>query len=113
VHVLRASFDWDDIGTWTSLQRLLGRNSAGNVIYGDGALLKSEDCIIYSMDQKPGSVADPGEAPPRPRLVVGYNLKGMVLVSTPDAVLVLPAEDVQRVKDVVAYLREKGLTSFL
>jgi mannose-1-phosphate guanylyltransferase len=110
VFVLRVSFDWDDIGTWTSLQRLLGCDVTGNVVFGKGALLKSEDSIVYTIDHGPRD----GDCPPsKPRLVVGYNLKGMIVVSTPDAVLVLPAKDVQRVKDVVAYLREQGLEDYL
>lgn len=110
VVVLRASFDWDDIGTWTSLPRLLGQDAAGNVVFGKGALLKSEDSIIYTVDCGGNESAS---APAHPRLVVGYNLKGIVVVSTPDAVFVLPAEDVQRVKDVVSYLREQGLEEYL
>lgn len=105
VHVLRASFDWDDIGTWTSLQRLLERDSAGNVVFGQAKALKCEDTIVYSVEPQQGS--------DRPRLVVGYNLNDMIVVNTPDAVLVLPAADVQRVKDIVHYLREQGLGEYL
>jgi len=103
VYVLRASFDWDDIGTWTSLQRLLTSDTAGNVVFGNGRALKCEDTIVYTV----------GQAREDGRLVIGYNLKDMIVVSTPDAVLVLPAADVQRVKDVVHYLREEGLDQYL
>ncbi len=106
VYVLRASFDWDDIGTWTSLFRILQQDATGNAIFGNGVLLQSSDSIAYSID---GSA----EAGAKQRLVIGYNLQGMVIVSTPDAVLVLPAEDVQRVKEVVAFLRANGLHEYL
>lgn len=104
VHVLRASFDWDDIGTWTSLQRLLERDADGNVVFGKAKALKCKDTIVYTVE---------GEQSSNPKLVVGYNLKGMIVVNTPDAMLVLPAEDVQHVKDVVHYLREQGLEQYL
>jgi mannose-1-phosphate guanylyltransferase len=110
VHVLRASFDWDDIGTWTSLPRLLPHDTAGNVVFGNGALLKSEDSIVYTVEC---GGKESTAKPAHPKLVVGYNLKGIVVVNTPDAVLVLPAEDVQRVKDVVGFLRSKGLEDYL
>lgn len=100
VAVVRAVFDWDDIGTWASLQRLLERDGNGNVVFGNGAAVKCEDSIIYSVGDDR-------------RVVVGYGLKDIVVVSTPDAVLVLPADKVQGVKEVVAHLRARGLTSYL
>ncbi len=106
VYVLRASFDWDDIGTWASLFRILPRDAAGNAAFGNSVFLKSSDSIAYS-------VAPAEETGGKPRLVIGYNMHDVVIVSTPDAVLVLPAEDVQRVKDVVAYLRANGLEQYL
>lgn len=106
VYVLRASFDWDDIGTWASLFRILPRDATGNAVFGNGVFLNSSNSIAYSVS---GSGPEEG----KPRLVIGYNLDGVVIVSTPDAVLVLPAEEVQRVKDVVAYLRANGLEDYL
>jgi len=104
VFVLRASFDWDDIGTWASLYRILAPDTAGNAIFGEGLFLQSQDSIAYSVGETDGK---------KPRIVIGYNVKGLVIVSTPDAVLVLPAEDVQKVKDVVAFLRQNGKKDYL
>lgn len=106
VYVLRASFDWDDIGTWASLFRILQKDATGNAVFGNGVFLNSSNSIAYS-------VSGAAEADGQPRLVIGYNLDSVVIVSTPDAVLVLPAEDVQRVKDIVAYLRANGLEDYL
>lgn len=109
VYVLRASFDWDDIGTWSSLYRILPTDAAGNATYGNSLFIKSSDSIAYAID----SVNDPGARAQGSPLVIGYNLEGIVIVNTPDAVLVLPAEDVQKVKDVVAFLRAHGKEDYL
>lgn len=110
VYVLRASFDWDDIGTWASLYRILPRDLAGNATFGNSVFLKSSGSIAYSTGVNPGNDAD---APIQSPMVIGYNLKDIVIVHTPDAVLVMPAEDVQNVKDVVSYLRTNGKDDYL
>jgi mannose-1-phosphate guanylyltransferase len=104
VAVVKASFDWDDIGTWGSLARLLPRDSNGNVVFGNSLALKSENSIVYSTTNEQCE-----EGP----IVVGFGLKDMIVVHTPDAILVLPASETQHVKDVVAYLREQGMTQYL
>lgn len=105
VFVVRASFDWDDIGTWGSLSRLFERDSAGNVSHGKSLLINCSNSIVYSSASGDGS-----EPPP---VVVGYNLKDIVIVRTGDAILVLPAESAQQVRNVVSCLREQGLTEYL
>lgn len=111
VFVLRASFDWDDIGTWASLYRILPRDTAGNATFGDCIFLKSTDSVAYSVGSGPGpSGTEAGTTGP---VVIGYNLKDIVIVHTPDAILVLPADEVQNVKDVVAYLRANGKQAVL
>lgn len=101
VYVIRASFDWDDIGTWASLFRVLERDGSGNAVYGNSLFLKSRGSLAYSVN----GCGELSTSPEDNRLVIGYNLEDIIIVNTPDAVLVLPANDVQKVKDVVAYLR--------
>jgi mannose-1-phosphate guanylyltransferase len=105
VSVVKASFDWDDIGTWGSLSRLLARDASGNVAFGNSVLLRSENSIAYSITNGDGTADGP--------IVIGLGLKDTIIVHTRDAVLVLPAGEAQKVKDVVAYLREHGLTQYL
>lgn len=104
VAVVRASFDWDDIGTWSSLSRLLPRDADGNVVFGNALALKSTNSIVYSTSE-----TECGQGP----IVVGLGLTDMIVVHTPDAILVLPASETQHVKDVVAYLRQHGMTQYL
>ena len=105
VVVLRAGFDWDDVGTWASLGRLLEKDADENVRHGNATLVECADCVAYNAD--PGG--DGGHAP----VLVGFGLKDLVLVQTRDAVLVLPRDHVQRVKDIVAHLRAQGREEYL
>ena len=104
VAVVKAAFDWDDIGTWASLARLLPHDADNNVLFGNAIALKSENSILYSTA---------GEHCQEGPVIVGLGLKDMIVVHTPHAILVLPASETQHVKDVVAYLREQGMTQYL
>lgn len=100
--VVEASFGWSDLGSWADLgsaRRDLGEGDAdGNVGRGDALVLGSRDCLV-----------DAGGG--RPVVVVGAE--GLVVVDTGDAVLVVPAAESQRVKDVVDRLRADGRTDLL
>jgi mannose-1-phosphate guanylyltransferase len=105
VAVVRASFDWDDVGTWSSVARLLPRDQSGNAVHGEAIALDCENTLIYGHTGTPeGS---------RPRVLVGYRLEDLVVVDTEDAVLILPMDHVQGVKEVVAHLRKAGRTDWL
>ena len=96
-----ADLGWDDVGDWSSLAGLLpaGPQDAPRVL-GDSGL-------VLALDSS-GLVVPAGG-----RQVVVIGLDDVVVVDTPDAVLVLPADQAQRVKDVVAALRVDGRTELL
>jgi mannose-1-phosphate guanylyltransferase len=92
VSVVQATFGWDDVGTWASLDRVRKRDVQGNVCHGDPVLVDCNDSIVYqSEDAKDMAVA-----------VVGA--KDMVVVVTHDAVLVMPKEQSESVKAAVQEL---------
>ena len=103
--VVRATFDWDDIGTWSSLGRLLAKDANANVSFGNSILIDSQNTIAYSVSSDRN-----GE---EQRLVVGFHLDDLIIVSTKDAVFVFPSKYAQQVKEVVAYLREQGFSHYL
>lgn len=45
---LRATFDWDDVGSWESLKRTQRSDEAGNVLLGDARGLDSEGNIVLA-----------------------------------------------------------------
>jgi mannose-1-phosphate guanylyltransferase len=83
---------WSDVGSWSALYAVLEKDGDGNVLRGD---VIAEGCTN-------SYVAASG------RLVVAVGLDGVIVVETPDAVLVMAAEESQRVKHVVDALKAAG-----
>ncbi|WP_193614802.1 mannose-1-phosphate guanylyltransferase [Nocardioides lijunqiniae] len=101
VATVRATFGWDDIGDFDSLATLLegDPDAAGPTVLGDPALVRA--------------LASTGlVVPAAGRVVAVIGLDDVVVVDTPDALLVTTRARAQEVKEVVAELRESqpGLT---
>ncbi|GAA4113053.1 mannose-1-phosphate guanylyltransferase [Nocardioides fonticola] len=96
VATVPAGFGWDDIGDFDSLAGLLGGDDATLAVLGDADL-------VHGVDASGLVVA--GE-----RLVAVVGLDDVVVVDTPDAVLVTTRARAQDVKAVVAALTEAGRT---
>lgn len=96
--VLPGSFGWSDVGSFAALPEVRPADEHGNVVSGKGAVvIDCRECVIVASD--------------RPLAVVG--LKGMVVVDSGDAVLVLPKERSQDVRKVVEMLKERKASRFL
>ncbi|KSV69064.1 hypothetical protein N182_32970 [Sinorhizobium sp. GL2] len=92
IAVVRGHFGWSDIGSWDAIWEVAPKDSAENVIQGDGFALKSEGCLVHSN----GIMTT----------VVGA--KDLVIVATKDAVLVVPKSQSQEVKALVETLKGAG-----
>jgi mannose-1-phosphate guanylyltransferase len=95
--VVQASFGWSDLGSWSDVRNARVADGevdgAGNMIEGDVVLTASRDSTV---------VARSG------RVVAVAGVEGLVVVDTPDAVLVVPANRSQLVKEVVDQLNAAG-----
>jgi mannose-1-phosphate guanylyltransferase len=96
VVVARASFDWDDVGAWTALDRTYPHDDKGNVAIGEPVVIDSEDCIVYN------------DADPDVMAVGVVGLENVVVVVTQDAVLVMNKDRAQDVKKVVQTLKHRN-----
>lgn len=96
VLVAPGRFAWDDVGAWDALERTLPRDSHGNACVGDPVLVDSENCIVYN------------EAGNETQAVALVGCSDLVVVTTGDAVLVVPKNRVQEVKAAVKKLRDLG-----
>jgi mannose-1-phosphate guanylyltransferase len=97
-YVVPAKFDWDDLGAWDALERLtdagLGvEERDGNALLGEGLTVDASGNVVAS-DGKHVSV-------------VGVD--DLVVAAFDDRVLVVPKDEAQRVREVVAELREENL----
>ena len=81
---------WDDIGAWDALA-LHHRGDDGNAMIGDVLAINTADSLLYSSG----------------RLVAAVGVEGLVVVETPDAVLVADKNHAQDVKQLVEALKVK------
>ena len=100
--VVQAGFAWSDVGSWSDLHQARvesGEADAdGNVIDGEAIVLGARDSTVVS---RAG------------RLVAVVGTEGLVIVDTPEALLVVPAAESQKVKDLVDRLRAEGRQDLL
>ncbi len=87
--VVSGNFRWSDIGSWDALFDITPKNAEGNVVHGQVVTLDAKDCVVHSAD--------------RLTTVVGVN--DLVVVSTSDAVMVVPRARAQEVRELVAKLK--------
>lgn len=93
VAMIPVEMDWLDIGNFGSLQGLLPGDDSGNKFRGDVLL---EDC-------KGSMVLSTGK-----RLVAAIGLQDLVVIDTPEVVLVCPKERAAEVRKLVTKLEESG-----
>lgn len=93
VVVIPATFRWSDVGHWAAVDEVRETDENGNVVDADALLLDVADSVIYS---------EGGD-----RLIAAAGLDGMVVVDTPDALLVVPKKRAQDVKKIVQALQER------
>ena len=93
VVVIPASFGWNDVGHWAAMSELSESDSNGNVIDGDAIVLDSKESIVV---KRTGS----------DRILGVLGVDGLVVVETEDATLILPKNQAQRVREIVARLKQ-------
>ncbi len=91
------SFPWSDVGSWPALREVLPPDNAGNVRQGRTIVVDAGRNVIVS------------EGP----VVSLIGVEDLVVVATPDAVLVVPADQAQKVKTVVKELENRGWNDVL
>jgi len=87
--VIPLSAGWSDVGAWSSLWQVLPKDEAGNAFRGDVMLHDTEDILAISES----------------RLVACVGVRDLVVVETPDAILVAHKERTQDVKKIAERLK--------
>ena len=92
VAVVPGDFGWSDIGSWTSFGALLAKDGSGNQVLGESVLEDAQNCIVHSAD----------------RLTALLGVEELIVVDTPDALLIARKDRDQDVKRIVAELKRRG-----
>jgi mannose-1-phosphate guanylyltransferase len=93
VSVVPGSFEWSDLGSWTSAWELSEHDTRGNVLPEDGIAIDATGNYAWV---------------PKGKLVALLGVDDLVVVDSGDAILVVPRERSQEVREIVAALRERG-----
>jgi len=92
VAVIPCDIGWSDIGSWNALSELTPPDDAGNRVDGEALLHDTRNSYIYSPT----------------RLTAAVGLDDLIIVDTPDALLVAHKDRAQDVRHIARRLKESG-----
>jgi mannose-1-phosphate guanylyltransferase len=97
VYVIPAEIGWSDIGSWASVYELLAKSEGENVLAGAGQVIDGQGNFLWSPN----------------KFVAAIGIRDMVVVETPDAILVVPRDRAQDVSLLVKFLETQNLKKLL
>jgi len=92
VAVVPAEFGWSDIGSWNAMKELVSPDADNNRELGEAIFIDSRNTFVQSED----------------RLVATVGIDNLMIIDTPDALLVTHPDKAQDVKQVVAKLKRNN-----
>jgi mannose-1-phosphate guanylyltransferase len=99
VIIIRAPFDWSDVGLWGALKQLREENSNDNVVEGaDHVSLETSNCFIYG---------------PHKKVIATIGIDDCIIIDTEDALLICRNNKDQDIKRIVDEMRQTGREHYL
>lgn len=89
---ISCDFDWSDVGSWNAVSEQVPADATGNRVEGSALLLDSSNCFIQSQS----------------RLTAAVGVSDLIIVDTPDALLVADHRRAQDIRKVVQRLKSSG-----
>jgi mannose-1-phosphate guanylyltransferase len=87
---------WNDVGSWESLFDVLPADEKGNITLADDVLLQDTTGSLVVSEN------------PVKKFIAAIGIKDIVIVDTPDALLICKKSDTQKVKQIVDFLKKNG-----
>lgn len=97
VFVIPAEIGWSDIGSWAAVYELSARHPGENILAGPGQTLDARGNFLWSPD----------------KFVAAIGVDNLVVVETPDALLICPRDRAQDVSKIVKSLEQQKLKKLL
>ena len=88
--IAAGDFGWNDVGSWNAVYELLGRDGCGNVVARDAVCLDAHNNFVDA----------------RGKVVALLGVKDLIVVDTPDALLVARRSRAQQVGEIVKALEK-------
>jgi mannose-1-phosphate guanylyltransferase len=92
VVMLRSTFGWSDIGSWKAVAEQFTPDADGTTAVGEAMFVGSSNTHVQSDD----------------RLIAAVGVDNLLVVDTPDALLVASKDSSQQVKEIVTRLKLRG-----
>lgn len=100
--LIPGDFGWNDVGDWRVVYDLSPKDKNENVIIGE-----NEDSKVVAINATHNLVHTDG------RLIALVGLKDMIVIDTPEILMIVPKEKSQDVKKVVEHLKANDQTEYL
>src|SRR6202790_4827927 len=97
VYVIPAEVGWSDIGSWAAVYELLAKHSGDNILAGPGHTLDASGNFLYSPT----------------KFVAAIGVRDLIVVETPDALLIVPRDRAQDVAKLVKSFEKRKLAKLL
>ena len=96
--VIPVDIGWSDVGSWDAIYDILPADDSGNILKGQGTRLAvdTQKTLVYS-----------------DKLTVTIGIEDLIIVDTPDALLICRRDRAQDVRTVVNMLKERGASEYL
>ncbi len=91
------SVGWNDVGSWSTLAKLIKQDVRGNVLQGNVVVVRSSGNFVRSQA--------------KPIALVGA--KDMIVVDAGDVILVCPKSETESIREMVAELDRRGMKGYL
>lgn len=87
--VISTDLGWSDVGAWEALKEAMQKFNEDNVLHGRVCPKDTKDCLVYNYTGQ---------------TVFTIDLSSMLVISTPDVVLICPKNSVPKIKKLVESL---------
>lgn len=97
VLMCEGNFGWSDVGAWSSLLDIWPKDKGGNAVRAESMLLDSKNCLVWGGD----------------KLTALIGVEDLIVVDTPDALLICHKGQDQKIKDLVERLKKENKDEYV
>ena len=95
--MIEGDFDWNDVGSWDTLDTLRETDENGNIKCGETLTIDTKNSIVYS----------------KSKLISTLGVENLIVVEADDAILICNRDRAQDVRKITEQLRLNGKEQFL
>lgn len=97
VYAVKGDFGWNDLGSWDEVNRLSPKDEQGNHTHGKVITVNTKNTYVHTAD----------------KLIAVVGMEDVIVINTPDAILVCKKGASQEVKEIVDTLKRKQMNEYL